>query len=187
MIGIHENGELRALNNGYTLGSGGGSGTPIPTADTNAQFDSDAHMNSTDMTSQEVEDFVDNLNVGGSGSSRTLLWTNPTPTLNFAEQDILTTTDFTQYDEIEVVGINYVNYGSIMPSLRLRIGEQGNLIGLAGSSGDSTGTGFLVARGVKSYTNKLHFYSAAGVATNSSSWSVNNNNMIPLHVYGISY
>lgn len=70
MIGIHENGELRALNNGYTLGSGGGSGTPIPTADTNAQFDSDAHMNSTDMTTgadSELEDFIDGLNVSGGG------------------------------------------------------------------------------------------------------------------------
>lgn len=70
MIGIHENGELRALNNGYTLGSGGGSGTPIPTADTNAQFDSDAHMNSTDMTTgadSELENFIDGLNVGTGG------------------------------------------------------------------------------------------------------------------------
>lgn len=68
MIGIHENGELKALNNGYTLGSGGGSGTPIPTADTNAKFDSDAHMNSTDMTTGsggEVEGFIDGLNVTG--------------------------------------------------------------------------------------------------------------------------
>lgn len=65
MIGIHENGELRALNNGYTLGSGGGSGTPIPTADTNAQFDSNAHMNSTDMTSAEVTSFVNSLSVHG--------------------------------------------------------------------------------------------------------------------------
>lgn len=70
MIGIHENGELRALNNGYTLGSGGGSGTPIPTANTNAQFDNDAHMNSTDMTTGsggEVEEFIDGLNVSGGG------------------------------------------------------------------------------------------------------------------------
>lgn len=65
MIGIHENGELKALNNGYTLGSGGGSGTPIPTADTNAQFDSDAHMNSTDMTSAEVTSFVNSLGLNG--------------------------------------------------------------------------------------------------------------------------
>lgn len=68
MIGIHENGELKALNNGYTLGTSGGGGTAIPTADTNAKFDSDAHMNSTDMTTgadSELEDFFDGLNITG--------------------------------------------------------------------------------------------------------------------------
>lgn len=118
---------------------------------------------------------------------RELLWTNPSPSSSFANQDILTTTDFTQYTEIEVVGINYRTYSSIMPVLRLRIGEQGNLIGLAGSTGDSTGVGFLVARGVKAMTDRVRFFSGAGVPTNSSSWYVDNNNMIPLHVYGIKY
>lgn len=69
MIGIHENGELKALNNGYTLGTSGGGGTAIPTADTNAKFDSDAHMNSTDMTTgadSELEDFIDGLNIVGT-------------------------------------------------------------------------------------------------------------------------
>ena len=65
MIGIHENGELKPLATGYTLGTGGGSGTSVPTPDTLAKFDSDAHMNSEDMTSQEVDDFVDGLNVSG--------------------------------------------------------------------------------------------------------------------------
>lgn len=36
-----------------------------PTAYKRARFDSSAHMNSEDMTSQDVEDFVDGLNVGG--------------------------------------------------------------------------------------------------------------------------
>lgn len=35
--------------------------TSVPTADTIAEFDSDAHMNSEDMTSQEIQDFVDSL------------------------------------------------------------------------------------------------------------------------------
>lgn len=42
--------------------------TDVPTADTIAEFDSDAHMNSTDMTTGvggEVESFVDGLNVTG--------------------------------------------------------------------------------------------------------------------------
>ena len=36
--------------------------TDTPTADTIAEFDSDAHINSEDMSAQDVSDFVDNLN-----------------------------------------------------------------------------------------------------------------------------
>ena len=61
---------IKTINNQSLLGSGNmsivASGTSIPTADTVAEFDNDAHMNSTDMTSQEVEDFVDGLNVTAS-------------------------------------------------------------------------------------------------------------------------
>lgn len=45
--------------------SHGGSGTPTPTANATSAFDSSAKMNSTDMTSAQVSDFVDSL----SGSS----------------------------------------------------------------------------------------------------------------------
>ena len=40
--------------------------TETPTADTIAEFDSNAHMNSTDMSAQDVSDFVDSLNVSGA-------------------------------------------------------------------------------------------------------------------------
>lgn len=43
---------------GYITG-----GTSVPTADTLAEFDSTAHMNSTDMTSAEITAFVNNLNL----------------------------------------------------------------------------------------------------------------------------
>ena len=66
MIGIHENGELRALNNGYTLGTGGGGGTSVPTPNTISKWDSNTHMNSEDMTAQEIDDFVDALNSTGN-------------------------------------------------------------------------------------------------------------------------
>jgi hypothetical protein len=39
--------------------------TSTPTASTIAEFDSSSYMNSTDMTSQEVDDFVDGLNPHG--------------------------------------------------------------------------------------------------------------------------
>jgi hypothetical protein len=49
------------------IGNIGGSGdaTPTPTANATAAFDSSAHINSEDMTSSEVEDFVDELDVSG--------------------------------------------------------------------------------------------------------------------------
>lgn len=41
--------------------------TSTPTSDTIAEFDNDAHMNSEDMTSQEVSDFVNSLDAQGGG------------------------------------------------------------------------------------------------------------------------
>lgn len=62
---------IKTINNTSLLGSGDISvavgGTPIPSASDVAEFDSSAHMNSTDMTSQQVEDFVDELDIGASG------------------------------------------------------------------------------------------------------------------------
>jgi len=50
------------------LTSGGGSveSSSVPTADTIAEFDSTAHMNSTDMTSTEVDNFVNSLDAQGT-------------------------------------------------------------------------------------------------------------------------
>ena len=115
---------------------------------------------------------------------RTLLWENPNTTSTFTPQDVLTQ-DLTEYDEIEVFGMNYTTYGSIMPSVRIPRGGHGNMIGLAGSSGDATGTGYLVARGVRFNDDKVTIYEAKGVSANSGNWTVGNNNMIPYRVYGI--
>lgn len=63
--------EALGISNATISGGGGGGGgvisTSTPTANTISEFDSTAHMNSTDMTAQEVQDFVDNLE-GGGGS-----------------------------------------------------------------------------------------------------------------------
>lgn len=60
-----ENEEINENELYITPGSGTIDSTSAPTANKIAEFDSTAHMNSTDMTSQEVDDFVDGLNVGG--------------------------------------------------------------------------------------------------------------------------
>lgn len=43
-------------------------GTATPTANSISKFDSDAHMNSTDMSAQEVSDFIDSLETSGGQS-----------------------------------------------------------------------------------------------------------------------
>ena len=125
--------------------------------------------------------------ITGQAEFKKLLWTNPSPTNTFNAQTLLNGVDLTVYDEIEVHGINYTTYGSIMPPIRIPIGGKGNLIGIAGSSGDSSGMGFLVARGVTVNNSSVTIQNAAGVATNGSSWSSNNNNMIPTKIFGIRY
>lgn len=73
---------IKTINGQSLLGSGDlpvappVTSTDVPTADMISEFDSDAHMNSTDMTTQDVSDFVDGLNVSGGG----VVKTNVTPT-----------------------------------------------------------------------------------------------------------
>lgn len=61
--------EALGVNSNITISGGGGGGvvsTSVPTANVISEFDNTAHMNSTDMTAQEVDDFVDNIGGGGS-------------------------------------------------------------------------------------------------------------------------
>ena len=73
---------IKTINGTSILGSGDlpvappVTSTDVPTADTISEFDADAHMNSTDMTTAQVDDFVDGLNVSGGG----VVKTNVTPT-----------------------------------------------------------------------------------------------------------
>ena len=55
--------------------------TSTPTANTIAEWDSDAHMNSADMTSQEVDDFVDGLNPQYLRSAPIIVKTYTTPSI----------------------------------------------------------------------------------------------------------
>lgn len=52
--------------------------TPTPTASKVSEFDAAAQMNSTDMTSQEVTSFVEDLNIEGGGSGTSIPTANTT-------------------------------------------------------------------------------------------------------------
>lgn len=125
--------------------------------------------------------------VTGQTEFRTLLWENSNPSTGMNSTTLLNGTDMTVYDCIEVHGVNYTAFQSIMPPIRVPIGSHGNLIGLAGSTGDSSGTGFLVARAIYANGNNVLVSSAMGVPTNGTSWYQNDSNMVPTKIYGIKY
>lgn len=144
-------------------------------------------MSSEAITQNDLREILSRT-VGSIPSEyKKLLWSNPNPTANFPTQALLNGEDLTVYDAIEVIGINYSGYKSIMPPLQIPIGGKGNLIGLAGSTGDSSGTGYLVMRGISANSNSIVVSGAMGVATNGTSWGANDNNMIPQKIYGIKY
>ena len=94
-LGINQ----EAANRLRVSGGGGGSGTAVPTANTLAEFDSTAHMNSTDMTSGEVSTFVNGLNPQGSN----VIDITPSSISNFITASsgfTITTLEVYQYGQI---------------------------------------------------------------------------------------
>lgn len=79
---------IKTINNQSLLGSGNisviSSGTSVPTANETAEFDSSAKMNSTNMTSSEVTDFVESLDISGGGGDSVPTFNTATITLTTA-------------------------------------------------------------------------------------------------------
>lgn len=87
------------------------SASATPTSNYVAQFDSTAHMNSTDMTETEVDDFVDSLD--GQGSGLEIVRQTFTKTLSTSTWYGATTVDITKsgYKPISVIAsVNQVRY-----------------------------------------------------------------------------
>ena len=87
-------------------GEGGGTvdSTSVPTANKIAEFDSTAHMNSTNMSAQDISDFVDSLSVTKvltTVETKELLWTNPAPNDDFAGTTINNVGAGYDYIEVE--------------------------------------------------------------------------------------
>lgn len=64
-----ENQEINEDEIYMTPGEGNIDATATPTTNKISKFDTNAKMNSTDMTAAQVEDFVENLDVGGGGGN----------------------------------------------------------------------------------------------------------------------
>lgn len=116
---------------------------------------------------------------------KVLLWTNPNPTSNFVAQTILTDVDFTQFDEIEIWAYLYTGFQHFVPIIKIPVGSQGNITGVAGVSGETSGVGYILTRGVRSNNSYINIAEGYGCATNGGNWVVNNGNAIPYKIYGI--
>lgn len=167
-------------------GSGGDGGsvdsTDIPTAGKVSEFDNNAHINSEDMSSQDIEDFLADINAQGTPSEyRKLLWSNPSPTADFAAQTI--SLDLSGYDEIEIEA-------SHAPSLntycKVKVGNDAYMYA---SELSGSGTGYVqnVARKCTVGSSEIVFGSGYYNYGSNSSATVANSKLIPVYIYGIKY
>lgn len=182
-----ENDEINENELYITPGSGTIDSTSTPTANKIAEFDSTAHMNSTDMTSQEVDDFVDGLNISGGGNqvqTRKLLYTNTTAP--FSAQTV--SLDLSDYDYIEVWFMQGGTSDAILPNpQQIPIGEFRNVVVVhaINTSGTNENTG---ARLVTVTTTGVSFgdYSYKNRRSEGTQ-TVANQFAIPQYIYGIKY
>lgn len=153
--------------------------TPVPTASKVAEFDSYAHMNSTDMSAQEVSDFVDSLDASGvtvadyiveQGTSG--IWTYRKWNSGIAEcwgvSALRTVSSWTQWGGI-YYGNPYNVYDTYpsglfteLPSCQTQIGQSsGDCYLVKGASGDATKTcAFYPSRGTSggSFSYTVAYY-----------------------------
>lgn len=128
-----------------------------------------------DMTEQEVDEFVDNLNTHGKSSEyRKLLWTNPSPTVAFAAQTI--SLDLSSYDAIEIVATMYMNN-----SIAYRETFSGKVGGALVLSATTYGATSDITRLCETSNTQIMFNAGYLGATQ------NDQAVIPYQIYGIKY
>ena len=140
---------IKTINGNSVLGSGdlvvGGSvtSTSTPTADTIAEFDSSAHMNSADMSASDVQDFVDGLEYDGDGVLRSRIkatqdfdWDTDTPNHNPSSPQFTTQLEFINTNDNVVTHIDTHKY------------TYGATYSIFGTSREISGTGYYNQIGV---------------------------------------
>jgi len=139
-----------------------------------------AGASADDMTAQEIESFLDDINAeGGPSEYRKLLWTNPSPNSAFASQTI-TISNLTDYSGIEIVaeyGLQDVN--KLLNTSAFPNGGLGSIIASQGSGGA------FCMRTVTINGNQVTI--GDGALISGASVSVSNKNCIPIKIYGIKY
>lgn len=113
---------------------------------------------------------------------RTLLWTNPDPTVAFAAQTV--ELDLSEYDEIELEYVDFVQHQNVMPLLRVPIGDRGSMNMMIGNSGYSTGLMFTANRRFLVSSTGVTFEGGNGTPTGYN-LTARTDTCIPRKIYGI--
>lgn len=139
-----------------------------------------------DMTEQEVDEFVENLNgQAKSGEYRKLLWTNPSPTSDFAAQTI--SLDLSNYDEVEVVCFEAKTVLSVVTALKIPVGSSGLLQTTGGTAGYNSGQISVINR-MCTVNNTGITIGACYLGYDGAAFTNPfNHNLIPYKIYGIRY
>ena len=114
---------------------------------------------------------------------RTLLWTNPSPGSDFASQQVALSLN--DYDEVEIVYVDYKLYSDVPPRLRIPLNQYGSMIALFGGSTYETGVPFFATRKAVAYPTYILFGQGNG-SHPTLNWTVRNDMCIPWKIYGIN-
>lgn len=113
-----------------------------------------------------------------------LLWQNPNPTAAFAAQTVAL--NLSDYDEVEIEYVDFVQHQDTMAQIRVKIGNHGSMHIMIGNSGYSSGIPFVANRRFLVSLTGVDFEGASGIPTNNSLTS-RNDTCIPCYIYGIKY
>lgn len=141
-------------------------------------------MGSEAITQNDLKNVLDAVLPVKPSEYKKLLWTNQSPTSAFAEQTI--NLDLSDFDAVEVVYKLYISQQYDVTGQLTYMSDQTVTVAASGTAGFFSGTDAPMARTSSMSSNGVHF-SAGSLCGGSSSWSVNNNVLIPYKIYGIKY
>ena len=134
-------------------------------------------------TVKDIEDDIAGINASLT-ELRTLLWTNPNPSVDFAEQDIVLSS--ADYDELEIYfSYNATNNGTMYCMKMLKASNSYIYYVFPTGSGVSVRSRNITF--VVDGTYKKYHFGVCSVGTGASAPSTENSICIPRFIYGIKY
>lgn len=134
-------------------------------------------MSSEAITRNDLSAILNAVIHGKPSEYKKLLWANPSPTANFGTQTVISNTDLTIYDEIEIYYSANTGYPDCDHIVRQPIGTNSYIFG---------SSNWLTAKSVSITTNSIGFGDSTRY-TYGGNGTVDNAQLIPQKIYGIKY